>query len=120
MSVFCSSSGCSILYFVLINKKGEKLEQEIIESASSSSLNQKEEEEFSPPTSTSSVGRGRGRGLTVPAWMNGNNMDVQKAKVKLLNMYKQEMGKLSWYCLDFWSKKLNFDVLQLKKELIKF
>ena len=47
-----------------------------------------------------------------------NNMDVQKAKVKLLNMYKQEMGKLSWYCLDFWSKKLNFDVLQLKKELI--
>ena len=45
-------------------------------------------------------------------------MDAQQAKVKLLNMYKQEMGKLSWYCLDFWSKKLNFDVLQLKKELI--
>ncbi|MAJ91362.1 MAG: hypothetical protein CMF40_04140 [Legionellales bacterium] len=51
-------------------------------------------------------------------WAKKNNMDVQKAKVKLLNMYKQEMGKLSWYCLDFWSKKLNFDVLQLKKELI--
>ncbi|MFL2556227.1 MAG: GMP/IMP nucleotidase [Gammaproteobacteria bacterium] len=51
-------------------------------------------------------------------WAKQNNMDVQKAKVKLLNMYKQEMGKLSWYCLDFWSKKLNFDVLQLKKELI--
>ena len=51
-------------------------------------------------------------------WAKQNNMDAQQAKVKLLNMYKQEMGKLSWYCLDFWSKKLNFDVLQLKKELI--
>ena len=50
------------------------------QSALPTSLNQKEEE-FSPPTSTSSVGRGRGRGLTVPAWMNGNNMDVQKSEM---------------------------------------
>ena len=56
-------------------------------------------------------------------WARQNNMDVKAAKIKLLDWYRQESGTLSWYCLDFWTEKLNFDVFALKtnvRHLIKY
>ena len=56
-------------------------------------------------------------------WGKKNNMNANTAKVKLLDWYQQESGTLSWYCIDFWTRKLNFDVLALKadvRHLIKY
>ena len=56
-------------------------------------------------------------------WGKKNNMKTNTAKVKLLDWYQQESGTLSWYCIDFWTRKLNFDVLALKadvRHLIKY
>ena len=56
-------------------------------------------------------------------WARENNMSVKTAKIKLLDWYRQESGTLSWYCLDFWTEKLNFDVFALKadvRHLIKY
>ena len=56
-------------------------------------------------------------------WAKQNNMNTKAAKIKLLDWYRQESGTLSWYCLDFWSEKLNFDVFALKtnlRHLIKY
>jgi len=56
-------------------------------------------------------------------WAKQNNMNTKAAKIKLLDWYDQESGTLSWYCLDFWTEKLNFDVFALKadiKHLIKY
>ena len=56
-------------------------------------------------------------------WAKKNNMSTQEAKVKLLDWYEKESGTLSWYCLDFWTQKLNFDVFALKadvRHLIKY
>lgn len=56
-------------------------------------------------------------------WAKQNNMNTKTAKIKLLDWYRQESGTLSWYCLDFWTEKLNFDVFALKadvRHLIKY
>ncbi|MCZ6802580.1 MAG: GMP/IMP nucleotidase [Proteobacteria bacterium] len=56
-------------------------------------------------------------------WGKLNNMDVETAKSKLREWYAKEAGTLSWYCLDFWTERLKFDVLELKTDvehLIKF
>ena len=56
-------------------------------------------------------------------WARKNNISVKAAKIKLLDWYRQESGTLSWYCLDFWTEKLNFDVFALKanvRHLIKY
>ena len=50
-------------------------------------------------------------------WAKQNNMNAKAAKIKLLDWYDQESGTLSWYCLDFWTKKLNFDVFALKADI---
>ncbi len=50
-------------------------------------------------------------------WAKQNNLNPQTAKIRLLDWYKQEAGTLSWYCLDFWAEKLDFDILKLKKDL---
>ena len=56
-------------------------------------------------------------------WAKQNNMNTKAAKIKLLDWYQQESGTLSWYCVDFWTEKLNFDVFALKadvRHLIKY
>ena len=56
-------------------------------------------------------------------WARENNISVKTAKIKLLDWYRQESGTLSWYCLDFWTEKLNFDVFALNaniRHLIKY
>ena len=56
-------------------------------------------------------------------WGKLNKMDAESAKVKLRDWYAKEAGTLSWYCLDFWTERLQFDVLELKADvehLIKY
>jgi GMP/IMP 5'-nucleotidase len=56
-------------------------------------------------------------------WGSLNNMDAVTAKAQLKDWYAKEAGTLSWYCLDFWTERLEFNVLELKvdvEHLIKY
>jgi putative hydrolase of the HAD superfamily len=56
-------------------------------------------------------------------WGKMNDMDAETAKAQLKDWYSKEAGTLSWYCLDFWTDRLKFDVLALKADvehLIKY
>ena len=56
-------------------------------------------------------------------WGKMNDMDAETAKAQLKDWYSKEVGTLSWYCLDFWTDRLKFDVLALKADvehLIKY
>ena len=50
-------------------------------------------------------------------WGRMNNMEADEAKMQLLEWYAEEAGTLSWYCLDFWTERLKFDVLKLKADV---
>ena len=50
-------------------------------------------------------------------WGKLNDMGAEQAKQQLRTWYANEAGTLSWYCLDFWTKRLNFDVLALKADV---
>lgn len=50
-------------------------------------------------------------------WGKLNNMDAEAAKLQLKEWYSKEAGTLSWYCLDFWTDRLKFDVLALKSNV---
>lgn len=50
-------------------------------------------------------------------WGKLNNMDAESAKSQLKEWYSKEAGTLSWYCLDFWTDRLEFDVLALKSNV---
>ena len=42
---------------------------------------------------------------------------IGDAKDILLKMLDTEIGTLNWYCLDFWSNKLDLDIVQLKRNV---
>ena len=42
---------------------------------------------------------------------------IEDAKNMLLKMLDAEIGTLNWYCLDFWSNKLDLDIVQLKRNV---
>lgn len=50
-------------------------------------------------------------------WGKLNNMEVDEAKAQLKEWYLKEAGTLSWYCLDFWTDRLEFNVLELKADV---
>lgn len=50
-------------------------------------------------------------------WGKLNNMGAEQAKAQLKEWYSKEAGTLSWYCLDFWTDRLKFDVLELKADV---
>lgn len=50
-------------------------------------------------------------------WGKLNNMDAVEAKTQLKEWYSKEAGTLSWYCLDFWTERLKFNVLELKADV---
>lgn len=50
-------------------------------------------------------------------WGKLNNMQADEAKAQLKEWYSKEAGTLSWYCLDFWTDRLGFDVLELKADV---
>ena len=42
---------------------------------------------------------------------------VEIAKIQLNKRFKQVEGTLSWYCLDFWTRELSVNILELKQEV---
>ena len=46
-----------------------------------------------------------------------NNIPFDEANSYLTSLFEREAGKLNWYCLDFWSKTLGFDVGELKRKV---
>ena len=50
-------------------------------------------------------------------WGKLNNMQADEAKAQLKEWYSKEAGTLSWYCLDFWTDRLGFNVLELKADV---
>ena len=42
---------------------------------------------------------------------------VDKARERLMELYKSRQGSLDWYCIDYWSKQLGLDILALKSEV---
>lgn len=44
-------------------------------------------------------------------------LQVEQARQRLLPLYRAKEGTLEWYCLDYWSRELGFDVLALKRSV---
>jgi len=50
-------------------------------------------------------------------WGELHGLDADTAKRTLVPRFRSKEGTLSWYCLDFWSRELNIDVLGLKADV---
>ena len=46
-------------------------------------------------------------------WGEKNDLDIDAARARLLPIFQDTEASLSWYCLDFWSEKLDMDVFAL-------
>jgi len=46
-----------------------------------------------------------------------HKLDFFQAKQLLLQQYKEKAGTLDWYCTDYWSKTLQLDIAELKREI---
>ncbi|MCS5591577.1 MAG: GMP/IMP nucleotidase [Gammaproteobacteria bacterium] len=46
-----------------------------------------------------------------------HNISHQEAKDTIMPMLNAEMGKLNWYCLDYWQDALEMDIVQLKQSI---
>ena len=46
-----------------------------------------------------------------------HNITHQQAKDIIMPMLSAEMGKLNWYCLDYWQDKFDMDIVQLKHNI---
>ena len=42
---------------------------------------------------------------------------ITQAKAYMNSEYSKVVGTLSWYCLDFWTEKLQLDIVQAKREI---
>jgi putative hydrolase of the HAD superfamily len=45
------------------------------------------------------------------------NISLDDSKEELRQRCQYQSGKLNWYCLDFWSKELELDILELKRDI---
>ena len=46
-------------------------------------------------------------------WGEKNDLDIDSARARLLPIFQDTEASLSWYCLDYWSEKLDMDVFEL-------
>lgn len=46
-----------------------------------------------------------------------HSLSAQEAKERLETLIRAQEGTLNWYCLDFWTETLGFDIAQLKEEV---
>jgi HAD superfamily hydrolase (TIGR01509 family) len=46
-----------------------------------------------------------------------HGISLQAAKGIMAVDYEEVMGTLSWYCLDFWTEKLDIDIVEAKREV---
>ena len=45
-----------------------------------------------------------------------HGISVAMAQLELEPLFRENAGKLNWYCLDFWTRELNIPVRELKRE----
>jgi len=50
-------------------------------------------------------------------WAERNGLDMEAARRDLLPRFRSIEGTLSWYCVDYWSEILEFDILTLNPEI---
>lgn len=46
-----------------------------------------------------------------------HNIPLPQTREQLGRRFAETAGSLDWYCLDFWSRELNVDILELKREI---
>lgn len=51
-------------------------------------------------------------------WGEKHDLDIESAKKELLPRFRNKVGTLSWYCVDFWSEQLEVDVMALKADIV--
>jgi HAD superfamily hydrolase (TIGR01509 family) len=49
-----------------------------------------------------------------------HGLPIAIAKAELFSRYHAIAGTLNWYCVDHWSRELDMDIMQLKKEVAHF
>lgn len=45
------------------------------------------------------------------------HLSVEQAKNHLFSLFAEQRGLLNWYCVNYWSEKLELSIVDLKKEL---
>jgi len=50
-------------------------------------------------------------------WSELSGISQDEAKATLAAEYQQLQGKLEWYCLDYWTKRLDLPITALKREV---
>ena len=55
--------------------------------------------------------------LVVSRYAEHNGLEYEIARERLFARYASIQGDLEWYCLDHWSERLGFDVLELHHEV---
>ena len=54
----------------------------------------------------------------IPAYYaKKNKLSIEQTMQLLVPQFKAMEGQLEWYCLDYWSDKLQLDIIGLKKEI---
>lgn len=51
-------------------------------------------------------------------WAQISGCDPAEAAAELLTEYQKLEGKLEWYCLDYWGKRLKLPITELKREIM--
>ncbi len=51
------------------------------------------------------------------AYAEKHILSKEQANGFLKNLYQEHYGTLEWYCTDFWSKKLELDIIGLKRQV---
>ena len=46
-----------------------------------------------------------------------HNTSFEDSKNIIISMLDSQEGKLTWYCLDYWEEKLDFDIMKLKGDI---
>lgn len=50
-------------------------------------------------------------------YSNNNSISLQSAKEKIIPILKSQMGKLNWYCPDYWGNRFDLDIIKLKQNM---
>lgn len=50
-------------------------------------------------------------------YANKHNLSHQQSKDKIYPILRAEEGKLHWYCLDYWQKVFELDIIKLKEDV---
>ncbi|GGW68609.1 GMP/IMP nucleotidase [Alishewanella tabrizica] len=51
-------------------------------------------------------------------WAEITGISEHQAQAELMAEYQQLQGQLAWYCLDYWGKRLQLPITELKREIM--